>query len=520
MAMRRGLIGVLLAVVAAGSLATAERAGAAFNMGATACEARPVAYDTSFAFMAGVFGYDNGNGGPQTVNLGSDNIVLQPPNFRAAQPTTFLPGRHEAAWTALFDPVDQPELTWVLTGVAATTSSAVCGGGPVLQPDRPPALSSAGSAAVGDVLTVDPGTWRGIVEGQVLVAVERCAGGQCGAATDIRRAATLPTYTVQGADAGYELRLVAMMVTMHGWSTALSAPVVVPGPPGAPPAPPSQPLGPVTAPLPLREPAVQGVPVEAGALTADHGDWVGSPIPALATRWQRCDTTSCSDIAGATGESYVPTADDVAHRLRVVVTASADGLPTYAIDGTVRETAASAPTAVVAAAPPPPPPAEPAPPASTAAQQPGAAAQAEQPAGTALGTLGPVTPRAPRPVVPRPTLGRFRASPAQFRVGPRTTPLGRGNPRLPSGGTTLSLTLGQRSWVRIDVERVAGGRWHRVATLTRVLGPGSAAIPFMGRLPRFAGGALPPGRYRLSVTATDHGGRHSPTRAVMLRILR
>src|SRR5207244_4175480 len=57
------------------------------------------------------------------------------------------------------------------------------------------------------------------------------------------------------------------------------------------------------------------------------GTWTGSPT-AFSYQWQRCasDGTACGDINAGTAKTYTPTAGDVGHALRVVVTATnADG---------------------------------------------------------------------------------------------------------------------------------------------------------------------------------------------------
>jgi hypothetical protein len=99
------------------------------------------------------------------------------------------------------------------------------------------------------------------------------------------------------------------------------------------------------APSSLVPPTVSGTPTEAETLKATSGTWsVGRAT--FTYQWQRCDTTgaSCTDVAGATGQSYVLAAGDVGMTLRVKVT----GRNRF---GTAA--AVSATTAVVSAAPPP-----------------------------------------------------------------------------------------------------------------------------------------------------------------------
>ena len=132
-----------------------------------------------------------------------------------------------------------------------------------------------------------------------------------------------------------------------GSATAYSAigTAVVPNPPTVV-TPPAAPTGPGGA-----------EPVEGQELTADDGEFAGVE-GTRAYQFQRCateDTESCTDIDGATGASYRPTAADVGSRLRLVVTASNAGGST---------TAVSPMTSVVRAAPATGTPAPVAPPAA------------------------------------------------------------------------------------------------------------------------------------------------------------
>jgi hypothetical protein len=65
------------------------------------------------------FGYDNPNPTSTPVDLGSDNLFLEPPNFRKGQPTTFEPGAHRRAWSVKFHQEYYPVQTWVLQGAVA-----------------------------------------------------------------------------------------------------------------------------------------------------------------------------------------------------------------------------------------------------------------------------------------------------------------------------------------------------------------------------------------------------------------
>lgn len=77
----------------------------------------------------------------------------------------------------------------------------------------------------------------------------------------------------------------------------------------------------------LTPPTIGGTARVGRTLTATNGTWANDPT-AFRRRWQRCDLagTSCANIVGATGITYVLTVADVDHTMRVVVTAiNADG---------------------------------------------------------------------------------------------------------------------------------------------------------------------------------------------------
>jgi hypothetical protein len=70
------------------------------------------------------FGYNNPNSAAIEIPLGSDNIVLQLPNFRTGQTTTFQPGVHRRAWSTTFVPAQQPLVQWVLQRAEVSADSA------------------------------------------------------------------------------------------------------------------------------------------------------------------------------------------------------------------------------------------------------------------------------------------------------------------------------------------------------------------------------------------------------------
>jgi hypothetical protein len=86
-------------------------------------------------------------------------------------------------------------------------------------------------------------------------------------------------------------------------------------------------------------PAVQGTARTGSTLTASTGTWSGFGSISYGYQWQSCPVGGvCTDIAGATGSSFVPTAATIGKLVRVRVTATNAGGSTVA---------PSAPTAAI-----------------------------------------------------------------------------------------------------------------------------------------------------------------------------
>jgi hypothetical protein len=70
--------------------------------------------------------------------------------------------------------------------------------------------------------------------------------------------------------------------------------------------------------------SITGTLIAQRRLTAHNGTWTGTPTPAIARQWKRCNAalTSCSNISGATGATYTLTNADVDKRIRLVVSAT------------------------------------------------------------------------------------------------------------------------------------------------------------------------------------------------------
>jgi hypothetical protein len=83
------------------------------------------------------------------------------------------------------------------------------------------------------------------------------------------------------------------------------------------------------APVNTTPPDVSGTAKVGEALTVSNGTWTGSPT-SYAYHWQRCtSSTACTNIAGATAQTYTVRSADAGNTLRAVVAATnADGTST------------------------------------------------------------------------------------------------------------------------------------------------------------------------------------------------
>lgn len=187
-----------------------------------------------------------------------------------------------------------------VTGVSLGVSSAA--------PSNTSLPSISGSARDGSTLTASHGSWDGKPTSFSYQWL-RCdtAGGSCSSITG----ATSERYTVTTTDVGHRLRVTvtAQNGTGSGDATSRATATVVPS---------------GEAPKNLVAPTVTGQQQEGGTLTVNHGTWTGTKPITFTYQWQRCAGTggNCVDIQGATGTTYTLSSADVAHTVRVNVTAA------------------------------------------------------------------------------------------------------------------------------------------------------------------------------------------------------
>jgi predicted actin-binding protein len=221
------------------------------------------------------------------------------------------------------------EVTATNAAGEGTATSSATGSVGAIPPSNTDAPTITGTPQDGETLSVSSGTWSGTPTISYSYQWRRCDadGSNC---ADIA-GATGATYDLTSTDVGKRIRA-EVTATNAGGDASVT----------------TQATGVVAGVLPSNStpPSISGTSEEGQTLTADPGVWTGSSPISYGYQWRRCDAdgSSCVDIAGATGSTYVLTSDDVGHTIVVAVSATNS-------TGASPETT-STPTASVSVAPP------------------------------------------------------------------------------------------------------------------------------------------------------------------------
>ncbi len=205
---------------------------------------------------------------------------------------------------------------------AATTTTATVVAGPPLNLEAP---TVSGPAEDGGTLTVHKGTWAGSEPITYTDQWYRCNG----AVTECNPigGATAETLTLGVGDIGHTFLAGVTAKNSAGSTGATSTATAVVH---------------AAAPRNTVAPSISGTTQDEHTLSANRGEWSGTPTITYSYQWERCATT-CEEIAGATGATYGLGHEDAGKTIKVRVSATNAG-------GT--SDATSAATAAVAASPP------------------------------------------------------------------------------------------------------------------------------------------------------------------------
>jgi hypothetical protein len=200
------------------------------------------------------------------------------------------------------------------TNAGGSTSSTSAATAVVGAPASPPPVNTAvptvsGTTTQGQVLSSTTGSWSGSPASYDYQWQDcETSGKNCSNVSG----ATSSTYTLAESDAGHKLRVVVTATNAGGMTpadSAATAAVVLP-------------LSPANTALPV----IGGTATEGNTLSVTTGSWSHKPT-SYAYQWETCNSAggACSSVSGATSSSYTLGASDVAHTMRVIVTATNAG---------------------------------------------------------------------------------------------------------------------------------------------------------------------------------------------------
>ena len=175
-------------------------------------------------------------------------------------------------------------------------------------PTNTSAPTITGTAATGSTLSATSGAWNGATPISYAYQWQRCnsSGSSCGAISS----ATNQNYVVSNSDAGRTIRVQVTATNTDGSNQALSGATGTIANTGAIPA-------------NTKQPDPSGKAEDDQKVTVDSGSWSGQKPIAFSYQWQACNAAVvCTDIAGATSQSFTVTSSQVGSKLRAMVTAT------------------------------------------------------------------------------------------------------------------------------------------------------------------------------------------------------
>ncbi len=163
-----------------------------------------------------------------------------------------------------------------------------------------------GTTTDGQTLSADTGTWAGTEPISYDYQWQSCngSGEDCANITG----ATGPTYVLGHGDVETTLRMIVTAKNAYGSASSTSEATEVIA----------------SEPSDSSLPSISGTTMDGQTLTASTGTWTGTTPISYSYQWRQCNSVGeeCSDISGATNETYTLSNGDVGNTLRIVVTAS------------------------------------------------------------------------------------------------------------------------------------------------------------------------------------------------------
>ena len=177
-------------------------------------------------------------------------------------------------------------------------------------PNNTSAPTIGGTARDGQTLTATSGAWDGSPPIAYAYQWQSCnsSGSGCSAINK----ATNQNYVLSHGDVNRTIRVQVTASNADGSNQALSAASATVVSASA------------TAPVNTKQPDPSGTAKDGQTVKTDNGSWSGQNPITFTYQWQSCTGTgpTCSDIAGATGQSYTVAQAQVGSTLRATVTAT------------------------------------------------------------------------------------------------------------------------------------------------------------------------------------------------------
>ncbi len=203
-----------------------------------------------------------------------------------------------------------PFLLFAVTGFLVLVSGSALASArhTAASPANTSAPTIGGTARSGHTLTATSGSWTGGPPITYAYQWRRCnsSGSSCGTIAG----ATNQNYVASSGDVNSTIRVQVTATNSDGSNQALSAATATIAASGA-------------APASTKQPNPTGKAQVGQTIGVDNGGWSGQKPITFSYQWQSCSAAgACTDIAGATGSSYLVDASQVGSTLRVMITAT------------------------------------------------------------------------------------------------------------------------------------------------------------------------------------------------------